>query len=172
MDGAQMTVCRTRHHHVSLITLKPWLTCVIPESDISDVEDDESLDESLLDRVYALKDMIPPTYRKHVSDAAEQGYSWISSAASFSGKSLWVISTSALLLGVPWALAFSEEQQVQEMEREMRMQQSANEVSNCTLSVNLGRVDPDSILMFYRSFSHRVWVRLAQSLRFRVLYWS
>lgn len=38
------------------------------------------------------------------------------------------MSTSALLLGVPWALAFSEEQQVQEMEREMRMQQSANEV--------------------------------------------
>ena len=44
------------------------------------------------------------------------------------GKTLWVVSTSALLLGVPWALAFSEEQQVQEMEREMRMQQSANEV--------------------------------------------
>ena len=40
-----------------------------------------------------------------------------------------MVSTSALLLGVPWALAFSEEQQVQEMEREMRMQQSANEVS-------------------------------------------
>jgi mitochondrial import receptor subunit TOM22 len=44
------------------------------------------------------------------------------------GKTLWVVSTSALLLGVPWALAFSEEQQVQEMEREMRMQQSANEL--------------------------------------------
>lgn len=40
-----------------------------------------------------------------------------------------MISTSALLLGVPWALAFSEEQQVQEMEKEMRMQQAANEVS-------------------------------------------
>lgn len=42
------------------------------------------------------------------------------------------MSTSALLLGVPWALAFSEEQQVQEMEREMRMQQSANEVRHIT----------------------------------------
>lgn len=38
------------------------------------------------------------------------------------------MSTSALLLGVPWALAFSEEQQVLEMEREMRMQQGANEL--------------------------------------------
>ena len=49
------------------------------------------------------------------------------------GKTLWVVSTSALLLGVPWALAFSEEQQVQEMEREMRMQQSANEVCAITI---------------------------------------
>lgn len=40
-----------------------------------------------------------------------------------------MVSTSALLLGVPWALAFGEEQQVQEMEREMQMQRNANEVS-------------------------------------------
>ncbi|KAI7155748.1 hypothetical protein KC352_g27620, partial [Hortaea werneckii] len=45
--------------------------------------------------------------------------------------------TSALLLGVPWALAFSEEQQVQEMEREMRMQQSANEL--LTQGANAGQ---------------------------------
>ncbi|EME85695.1 uncharacterized protein MYCFIDRAFT_59699 [Pseudocercospora fijiensis CIRAD86] len=100
------------------------------ESEVSDDDDydDESLDESLLDRVYALKDIVPPTYRKHVSNVASTGYSWVSKSASFSGKAIWVISTSALLLGVPWALAFSEEQQVQEMEREMRMQQSASEL--------------------------------------------
>jgi import receptor subunit TOM22 len=100
------------------------------DSEISEAEDDDDLDESLLDRVYALKDIIPPTYRTKASDIASTGYSWVTSAASFSGKSLWVISTSALLLGVPWALAFTEEQQVQEMEREMRMQQSANEVGS------------------------------------------
>lgn len=74
--------------------------------------------------------MVPPTYRKNLSSVADTSYSWASSALSFSGKTLWVVSTSALLLGVPWAMAFSEEQQVQEMEREMRMQQSANEVSD------------------------------------------
>lgn len=99
------------------------------DSDVSEVNDDDAYDESLLDRIYALKDIVPPTYRKRMSNVAETSYSWATSVASFSGKSLWVISTSALLLGVPWALAFSEEQQVQEMEREMRMQQSANEVS-------------------------------------------
>lgn len=100
----------------------------VPDSEVSDVDDDDAFDETLLDRVYALKDIVPPTYRKRLASAADTGYSWVSSGLSFSGKTLWVVSTSALLLGVPWALAFSEEQQVQEMEREMRMQQSANEV--------------------------------------------
>ncbi|KAK3648548.1 mitochondrial import receptor subunit Tom22 [Elasticomyces elasticus] len=95
------------------------------ESEVSDVEDDDPEDETLLDRIVALKDIIPPTYRKSLSDATSTGYTWGARAASFSGSALWVISTSALLLGVPWALAFSEEQQVQEMEREMRMQQNA-----------------------------------------------
>jgi import receptor subunit TOM22 len=71
---------------------------------------------------------VPPTYRKKLSAAANTTYDYATSGLSFSGKALWVISTSALLLGIPWALAFSEEQQMQEMEREMRMQQGANEV--------------------------------------------
>lgn len=125
MNGTQTTVrpselSRSQDH--SLMYLPA-------DSEVSDVDDDDDLDESLLDRVYALKDIVPPTYRKNLSNAASTGYSWVSAGLSLSGKTLWVVSTSALLLGVPWALAFSEEQQVQEMEREMRMQQSANEVS-------------------------------------------
>ncbi|GAB7357864.1 hypothetical protein MBLNU230_g0035t1 [Neophaeotheca triangularis] len=98
------------------------------ESDVSSIASDDDMDESFVDRISALKDVIPPTYRKNLANVANTGYDWASRAASLGGKTLWVVSTSALLLGVPWALAFSEEQQVQEMEREMRMQQSANEV--------------------------------------------
>ncbi|KAM0722476.1 hypothetical protein Q7P37_001917 [Cladosporium fusiforme] len=97
------------------------------ESDASEVSDDE-YEESLADRLAALADIVPPTYRKRLSSAATSTYDWTASGLSFSGKALWVISTSALLLGIPWALAFSEEQQMQEMEREMRMQQGASEV--------------------------------------------
>ena len=39
-----------------------------------------------------------------------------------------MVSTSALLLGVPWALAFAEEQQMVEMEKEARMRELGNEV--------------------------------------------
>ena len=96
------------------------------ESDASDISDD--YEETLADRIAALADIVPPTYRKKLSSAATTTYDWTASGLSFSGKALWVISTSALLLGIPWALAFSEEQQMQEMEREMRMQQGASEV--------------------------------------------
>lgn len=45
------------------------------------------------------------------------------------GKTLWVVSTSVLLLGVPWGLAYAEEQTIIEQEREMMAQQKASEVS-------------------------------------------
>jgi import receptor subunit TOM22 len=45
------------------------------------------------------------------------------------GKTLWVVSTSALLLGVPWALAYSEEQMIVEQERaEIMAQRAQSEV--------------------------------------------
>ncbi|WPH01944.1 Hypothetical protein R9X50_00479800 [Acrodontium crateriforme] len=99
------------------------------ESVASDVsEADSDLDETLYDRIAALKDIVPPEYRTRIQQATDTGVSWLQKSARFTGSSLWILSTSAMLLGIPWALAFSEEQQVQEMEREMRMQQSANEL--------------------------------------------
>jgi len=50
------------------------------------------------------------------------------------GKTLWVVSTSALLLGVPWALAYSEEQMIVEQERaELQAQRAQNEVREAVL---------------------------------------
>ena len=119
-----LTLVRS-HSHPSLHHSHPTNT-LTTESDASDISDD--YEETLADRIAALADIVPPTYRKKLSSAANTTYDWTTSGLSFSGKALWVISTSALLLGIPWALAFSEEQQMQEMEREMRMQQGANEV--------------------------------------------
>lgn len=36
------------------------------------------------------------------------------------------------MLGVPWALAFAEEQQMVEMEKEMKMRESGQEVRTLT----------------------------------------
>ena len=74
----------------------------------------------------ALQDMLPPSQRRLITNTATTTTSWLKAGALFSGKALWVVSTSLLLLGVPWALAYGEEQQMMEMEREMQMQQQAN----------------------------------------------
>jgi mitochondrial import receptor subunit TOM22 len=39
------------------------------------------------------------------------------------------MTTSAFLLGVPWALAYAEEEQLMQMERDKNMVKAANEVS-------------------------------------------
>lgn len=123
---------RQKHNHNHLSHLEHTPDLNLQDSEISEDEEDDDLalaDESLADRFAALKDIVPPTQRKFISNTINTTTSWISSGLNFSGKTLWVVSTSALLLGVPWALAFAEEQQLAEMEREMKMQQGANEVS-------------------------------------------
>lgn len=47
---------------------------------------------------------------------------------SFSGKGAWVITTSALFFGVPFALSFAEDQQLTAMEQEYNMRQAGGEL--------------------------------------------
>ena len=97
----------------------------------SDLESESSYvaDETLYERVVALKDMIPASTRRSLHSKYETVSSWTKSGLLFGGKTLWVVSTSALLLGVPWALAYSEEQMIIEQERaEMMNQRAQNEV--------------------------------------------
>jgi import receptor subunit TOM22 len=99
------------------------------ESEISDDDYDYDVEnETLAERLSALKDVIPPQYRSRVTSAAESLYDIARSGLSFSGKALWVITTSSLLLGVPLSLSIISEQQLIEMEKEMKLSQSTNEV--------------------------------------------
>ncbi|KAJ6143513.1 Mitochondrial outer membrane translocase complex subunit Tom22 [Penicillium samsonianum] len=98
------------------------------DSEISDDEDVELEAESLYERVAALKDMIPPSARRTVTSTVSSITDLTKASFSFSGKALWVISTSAFLLGVPFALAYAEEEQYIQMEREQGMIKGANEM--------------------------------------------
>jgi len=96
----------------------------------SDLESESSFiaDETLYERISALKDIVPASTRRSLSSKYEAITSWTKSGLLFGGKTLWVVSTSALLLGVPWALAYSEEQMIVEQERaEMMNQRAQNE---------------------------------------------
>lgn len=105
------------------------------DDDYTDTESEISTDsyatleeESFFERLSALKDMIPPQSRRRVTSTVSAITSFAKSTVSFGGKSLWVLSTSAFLLGVPWALAYAEEQQYVQMEREQGMIKGANEM--------------------------------------------
>ncbi len=109
------------------------LTILISNSDSEISTDDEDTvpeEETLTERLLALRDIIPPTTRSYISNKVETTAGWIKSGLFFGGKTLWVVSTSALLLGVPWALAFAEEQQMVEMEKEMKMRDMGGEVDS------------------------------------------
>ncbi|KAL4934713.1 mitochondrial import receptor subunit TOM22 [Aspergillus undulatus] len=105
------------------------------EDDFTDTESEISVDsdydvdsESLYERLSALKDIIPPSTRKQVTNTASYVSSLAKSTISFSGNALWILSTSAFLLGVPWALAYAEEEQYIQLEREQGMIKGANEM--------------------------------------------
>lgn len=93
------------------------------DSEISDDDDEPSapVDESLFDRISALRDIIPPKTRARISSASSSLYSAANTTVNYGGKSLWVIATSILLLGIPYALALGEEQQYMEEERQRGM---------------------------------------------------
>ncbi|KAK6224138.1 hypothetical protein LQW54_000286 [Pestalotiopsis sp. IQ-011] len=98
------------------------------DSEISNESDYDPIDESFGERLYALRDIIPPQTRASISNGVNNTTDAVKSVLSFGGKTLWVIATSAMLLGVPWALAFAEEQQVMDMEREMKMREMGGEI--------------------------------------------
>ncbi|KAJ5332388.1 Mitochondrial outer membrane translocase complex subunit Tom22 [Penicillium brevicompactum] len=94
---------------------------------VSDDEDDYSDTVSL--RAYRCPERYrSPSARRTVSDSISSVTSLTKATFSFSGKALWVISTSAFLLGVPFALAYAEEEQYIQMEREQGMIKGANEM--------------------------------------------
>ncbi|KAI9886350.1 MAG: mRNA turnover and ribosome assembly protein [Watsoniomyces obsoletus] len=101
-------------------------------SDDDDDEDDDGKrsphDESLIDRLIALRDIIPPQRRAALSSSFQTSRDIFRTGLRWGGKTLWVVSTSVMLIGMPFALAYVDEAQQMEQEKEMRMQQSANEI--------------------------------------------
>jgi import receptor subunit TOM22 len=94
------------------------------DSEISDMSEptlSPLLDESLTDRLLALRDMIPPKTRARISSATNTIVSASSTGISYTGKGLWVLATSVLLLGLPYMLAVGQEQELMEEERQRTM---------------------------------------------------
>ncbi|BAO41555.1 Mitochondrial import receptor subunit TOM22 [Kluyveromyces marxianus] len=98
------------------------------EEDYSSDDEDFYEDETIYERLVALKDIIPPQKRKTISGFYNGTVSTFRSLFSKGGNLLWAVTTSALLLGVPLSLSILAEQQLIEMEKSFDLQKDANDI--------------------------------------------
>lgn len=104
----------------------------------SDFEDDYDENETFVERLVALKDIVPPKQRQTISNLFNVASHFLRNAFSKAGGVTWAITTSALLLGVPLSLSILGEQQLIEMEKSFDLQKDANDL----LSQGDGTVAP------------------------------
>lgn len=97
-------------------------------SDEDAFEDDFKEDETLFERICALRDIVPPSYRSRIVNLYNTGANLVSSLTSKSGNVAWILTTSALLLGVPLSLSILSEQQLIEMEKTFDLQNSTGDM--------------------------------------------
>lgn len=62
--------------------------------------------------------MIPPTARAQIADAASATSSWIRWTAGKAGNAAWIVTTSALLVGMPLLLSIEGEAALVAQEKE------------------------------------------------------
>ncbi|KAK6461630.1 mitochondrial outer membrane translocase complex, subunit Tom22 [Scheffersomyces coipomensis] len=98
------------------------------ESELEDEDDFDFESETVYDRIVALKDIIAPEQRDQIANLGSTVVSYVNSGLNSSGSFLWTLTSSALLLGVPLSLAILAETQLQEMEKDISLQQSAQDV--------------------------------------------
>ncbi|KAG8214470.1 mitochondrial import translocase subunit Tom22 [Butyriboletus roseoflavus] len=91
---------------------------------ISSIASDVSVpDESLYDRLSALVDIVPPSTRQSISSSLLRTTSFIKKTARVVGNVVWIVTTSALLVGLPLALSLEDEAKIVQQEQEMLAQQ-------------------------------------------------
>lgn len=82
------------------------------------------LEETLGERLAALKDIVPPTARATITSTTSAVVNTTWALGAFAGRAAWVLTTSALLVGLPFALAVEDEARFAMQEREMKSQSS------------------------------------------------
>lgn len=92
----------------------------------SSLEDPAS--ESFIDRLTALVDIVPPTTRHAISRRVSKTAGLIKKGGKLAGNIVWIVTTSALLVGLPLALVLEDEAKIVQHEREVMAQQQGQQV--------------------------------------------
>lgn len=89
-------------------------------------------DETFAERIAALKDIIPPTTRLAIVDTFDSIASWTAWTAKKAGGAAWIVTTSALLVGLPLMLSIEGEAALVQQEKEYLGQVSSSTHETCT----------------------------------------
>lgn len=91
------------------------------EDEDSDYDDDDfdPADETILERIEALKDIFSPKQRAFVTNTVSAVVSGSKTLTLNLGSALWYVATTSMLVGVPLAVAILNETQLTELEKEL-----------------------------------------------------
>jgi import receptor subunit TOM22 len=95
------------------------------ETDSVAASDDLLSDDE--DEDFSLKDIVPPQTRSAIAANVEGAKGWVSWGFQKTGAIAWIVSTSALLVGLPLALAIEDETRITQQEREMQAQSAGQQ---------------------------------------------
>ena len=90
---------------------------------LSSNESDLDAEESFYERLAALVDIVPPTTRHKISTRLSKTTGFIKTTGKVVGNIVWIVTTSALLVGLPLALSLEDEAKIVQQEKEMLAQQ-------------------------------------------------
>ncbi|KAF7346192.1 Mitochondrial import receptor subunit TOM22 [Mycena sanguinolenta] len=96
-------------------------------SSLSSVSSELEQDESIIDRLAALVDIVPPTTRHAISQRVSKTASWLKWGGKRAGSFVWIVTTSALLVALPLALVLEDEAKIVAQEREFLEQQQGQQ---------------------------------------------
>ncbi|EJT98718.1 mitochondrial import translocase subunit Tom22 [Dacryopinax primogenitus] len=106
----------------------PYASSEASSSVSSLVSDLPAESETLTERIAALVDIVPPSTRRAVAQRIYSAASYVRRGGKIAGTVVWVITTSALLIGLPLALSLEDEAKFVAQEREVLAQQQGQQM--------------------------------------------
>lgn len=103
---------------------------------LSSIASDVSVEETFLERVAALADVIPPATRHSISSRISKTASFLRKGRKIAGNIIWIVTTSALLVALPLALSLEDEAKIVAQEKEMLEQQQGAQQVCCLCCIH------------------------------------
>ncbi|KAJ7600996.1 mitochondrial outer membrane translocase complex, subunit Tom22 [Mycena floridula] len=112
-------------------------------SSLSSVSSELEVNETVLDRLAALVDIVPPATRHNISSRISKTLTFAKNSSKVIGNVVWVITTSALLVALPLALSLEDEAKIVSQEKEMlEQQQGAQQMMAPSMYPSSGQPKP------------------------------